>query len=107
MVLPGRAVDASQPSFLELAISRWQCRSLRPVLELIAFKLSQHRVPSRCALHAIVSSTSRVVGGKSDWWIRRTYSDRGTAGRGSWRPAGSILDTFESDLAPLLPLASG
>jgi hypothetical protein len=67
LVLPGRGATSSQPSCFELAISRWQCRSLRPVLELIAFKLSQHRVPSERALQAIVSSTSRVVGGSEDW----------------------------------------
>jgi len=83
----------------------WVYLSLSPVLVAIAVKLSQHRVPSAWALHAITSSTRRVLGGSEDWWIRRTYSDLGTAGRGSERAAGSILAMVDSDLSPPVPLA--
>jgi hypothetical protein len=43
------------------------------------------RVPSFCALQAIVSSTKRIEGGNEDWWIRIVYSVLGTAGRGTER----------------------
>jgi hypothetical protein len=72
---------------------------------LIAASERYDRVPSERALQAIVTSTKRIVGGSEDWWMRRMYSDLGTAGRGSERAPGSILAMVDSDLSPPVPLA--
>ncbi len=105
MDLPERGWTSSQPIDLALAISCWHLRVLSPVRLLIAASERYDRVPSERALQAIVTSTKRIVGGSEDWWMRRMYSDLGTAGRGSERAPGSILAMVDSDLSPPVPLA--
>jgi hypothetical protein len=85
---------------MALRMILWQCRSPRPVLELMAVTDRYELVPSARADHAIVASTQRVDEGSEDSCKSRMYSDRGTAGRGIESASRSILVMVESDLSP-------
>ncbi len=93
LVRPDLGEDSSQPRALALARCFWAWRALSPVRAAIAARLRYDPVPSAPALHAMTSSTRRVEGGSPDWCTRRTYSDRGTAGRALVSPSGSTVGT--------------